>query len=223
MTTQGHGGTQVSNNSKRATFSRENVTPGAGQNQKVLLLGEGDFGFAASLAKILPEGGKGIVATSFDSAKEVKKKYKKASENILEAQRAGVKIVHGVDAQGIDPKLGGPPDQFQYIIFNFPFVPGDRSGAKTRNMDMLAAFMRSASRALAPGGKIYVTSKEYWLKRFDLGSSAAEVGLKWENPMTFDAERFPGYEHRMTDVDASASGTKAAITLVFSKPRDEAA
>jgi hypothetical protein len=215
------------------TLTLDDLQPGAGK--KILLLGEANFSFARSLAsQIRGEGN--MVATSNESGAEITKKYASAESNIQGATENGAQIVHDVDAQNIDPNLGGPPPEFEYIVFNFPFVAGDRAGAPERNRDMLAAFLRSAARALASGGRIFVTSKEYWLNRFHLTESAQSAGLRWVNPTSlpgheddqghvtsgttglgFDASEFPGYEHRETHADESAEGTARGITLIFTK------
>lgn len=200
---------------ENAMFSTEHITPG--QQQKVLLLGEGDFSFAASLAKNLPAKGAGVVATSYDSAEDVNNRYSNASVNITDTREGGATVVHGVDAQTIDPLLGGPPPEFQYIVFNFPFVPGPRAAAKQRNKTMLANFLLSASKALATNGKIYITSKPYWLARFDLTESAQASNLNCDASLSFDPSEFPGYEHRKSHEDASADSTNVATTCVFSK------
>ncbi|MBD2501105.1 Rossmann-like fold-containing protein [Anabaena azotica] len=206
-------GVQINPYETVGTFSLENLTRGTGQ--KILLLGEANFSFAKSLAQNI--GGQGIVATSYESGDEIKKKYQAAKGNMQTVESQGAQIFHGVDAQNIDPNIGGPPPEFQFIVFNYPFVEGDRPTASARNREMLAKFMQSASKALSKGGKIFVTSKQYWLSRFHLEASAKEAGLKWENAMDFDADKFPGYEHRETHEDKSAKGTQKGVTLTFTK------
>ncbi|MFK7798740.1 MAG: Rossmann-like fold-containing protein [Aureispira sp.] len=184
-------------------------------NKKILLLGEANFSFAKSLANQI--GGKGIIATSFESKDSILTKYKSAKSNIRESKEKEVQIFHQIDATKIDPKLGGKPYEFEFISFNFPYVAGDRAGATARNIKMLSAFLQSAFSALSNSGKIYISSKSYWLSRFHLEDIAEDIGLRWLNAKEFDSSNFPDYEHRKTDKDESADYTDKAVTLIFSK------
>jgi hypothetical protein len=181
--------------------------------RKVLLLGEGDFSFALSLAKqVKPEQGKRIIATSYDSEHKVKEKYKGASENINALKNQDVTVLYEVDAT--KDLTQGP---FSSIVFNFPFVPGDRRTAVKRNVDMLKKFFKSAANSLCKDGKVFLTSKEYWLKRFKPVDLAASAGLSKDGECIFNAENFPGYEHRESHEDKPAKDTQAAITYIFKK------
>jgi 25S rRNA (uracil2634-N3)-methyltransferase len=184
-------------------------------NKKILLLGEANFSFAKSLANQI--GGKGIIATSFESKDSILTKYKSAKSNIRESKEREVQILHQIDATNIDPKLGGNPYEFEFIVFNFPYVAGDRAGATARNIRMLSAFLQSAFSALSNSGKIYLSSKSYWLSRFHLEDIAEDIGLRCLNAKEFDSSNFPEYEHRKTDKDESADHTDNAVTLIFSK------
>lgn len=70
-----------------------------------------------------------------------------------------------------------------------------------------------------------MSSKEYWLVRWNLPEAAAAAGLTCETDLKtqqlvgkeFDASEFPGYQHRETHADTSAGSTEKGITVVFSK------
>ncbi|MFB2983622.1 Rossmann-like fold-containing protein [Microseira sp. BLCC-F43] len=191
----------------------EDLAPSEGK--RILLLGEGDFSFALSLAKqVQPAQRSGIVATSYDSETQVKQLYKGAEQNISNLKNSGVTVLHGVDATKIDSSQG----LFTGIVFNFPFVPGDRPTAVTRNVAMLQNFFASAAQSLEPGGKVFLTSKEYWLKRFKPVELADSAGLTQDGtPRRFDAGEFPGYQHRESHADVSAADTTTGITYIFKK------
>ena len=71
------------------------------RNQRVLLVGEGDFSFAAALA--LSFGGSKITATSFDSGATCREKYPAtAAVNIHALVEAGADVRHGVDATALN-------------------------------------------------------------------------------------------------------------------------
>lgn len=130
----------------------------------------------------------------------------------------------GVDATHIDPNLGGPPARFRYIVFNYPMVIVPRPEMVETNRRLIMRFLASAAPALAPGGKIYLSSKEYWLARWKLPEAAAAAGLRCETDidrnvqaLEFDAAAFPGYEHRETHADTTAKDAGNGLTVVFSK------
>ncbi|MEH2444618.1 MAG: Rossmann-like fold-containing protein [Nostoc sp.] len=186
------------------------------QANRVLLVGEGNFSFALSLAKqVKSHQVQNIVATSYDSETEVKQKYADANDNISKLQNGQVQVLHQVDATNLNPNLG----LFSSIVFNFPFVSGDRPGAVSRNVEMLQGFFNSAVQFLEPGGKIFLTTKPYWIARFKPKNLGESAGLRINNPseIEFNAENFPGYEHRQTHQDEAAADAEKATTLIFEK------
>ncbi|KAK6886676.1 25S rRNA (uridine(2634)-N(3))-methyltransferase [Candida tropicalis] len=110
---------------------------------KVLLIGEGDFTFAKSLILqnyLIPEN---LIATSFDSYEELILKYPNVDEVLKELKEFGVKIIHQVDATNLPLTLKliqnskqkkankklklfdedtnrNSNDGLNYIMFNFP-------------------------------------------------------------------------------------------------------
>ncbi|CDK24570.1 unnamed protein product [Kuraishia capsulata CBS 1993] len=104
---------------------------------KVMLIGEGDFSFALSVVTkgyVKPEN---LMATSYDSLESVKAKYPTEGEaNVLKLEELGVKVFHEIDAQNLiqsfklvknfaknknkNRELLGGIDQFDLILFNFP-------------------------------------------------------------------------------------------------------
>ena len=193
--------------------------------RKVLLIGEGNFSFALSLAKqVQPQQAQNIVATSYDSAEQVTEKYADAANNISELRSRQVKVLHQIDATNLNLSQG----PFTSIVFNFPFVQGLRSTSEVeektveRNQQMIQSFFVSAANFLEPGGKIFMTTKHYWLQRFTPQQLSAWAGLSLETQrqggkVKFNAQNFPGYEHRETHQDSSASGLDTAYTLIFKK------
>ena len=70
-------------------------------NDKVLLIGEGDFSFAKSLILqnfIQPEN---LIATSFDSFEQLINKYENVNEIIEELKNMGVIIMHEIDGTNL--------------------------------------------------------------------------------------------------------------------------
>jgi 25S rRNA (uracil2634-N3)-methyltransferase len=67
-----------------------------GKEDKVLLVGEGDFSFAASLIK--HHGVRHLTATSYDGEKELLEKYPQAGENVEAVRSTSGTVMHGIDA-----------------------------------------------------------------------------------------------------------------------------
>ncbi|MBA0843779.1 hypothetical protein Goarm_000939, partial [Gossypium armourianum] len=88
-------------------------------SHKILLVGEGDFSFAASLARSLGSG-INMVATSLDSKVMLNKKYNEAIANVCRLEDIGCTVIHEVDCCTMSqhPKLMS--NLFDRIVFNFP-------------------------------------------------------------------------------------------------------
>lgn len=99
----------------------------------LLLVGEGDFSFAASIVRQLLIDPLNLIATSYDSKQEVVAKYPGAEENLEFLTEEGVQVFHEVDATNLAaslklptnlkkgiPKLFSPSKKLNYVMFNFP-------------------------------------------------------------------------------------------------------
>lgn len=137
-------------------------------NDRILLIGEGDFSFTLSIVKLGLIKPNKIITTSFDSFDEISNKYGDlATDNINELKKMGViYIYHGIDGTNIANDLGlgigskksgnGSGKSIEKIggllinnvIFNFPHV-----GLGIKNVDrnirenqkMLSRFFKSCT------------------------------------------------------------------------------
>ncbi len=122
----------VSKNATKSTKYPQPLPPTIpfSPTDRILLVGEGDFSFSHSL--LASHNCSSLIATSYDKASVVTRKYTQAALHIrpLEAEE-GCQVIYGVDAT----KLGksGAPDgggkevkkgNFDRIVFNFPHVGG---------------------------------------------------------------------------------------------------
>ena len=111
----------------------------------MLLIGEGNFTFAAALATLLPLGGR-LTATSYDSAEEVAQKYGatfEGAKSTLEA--SGARILHSVDATRLEACKELRGDAFDVVWWNLPHVGGGHSEADVEsNRLALRLFFKSA-------------------------------------------------------------------------------
>lgn len=98
---------------------------------KVLLVGEGDFSFAVSIIKQNYINPSNLIATSFDSHQELCEKYPDVQEKLDFLKQEGVNVMHEVDATKLmscfklDTKKGKATSIFKhsklnYVMFNFP-------------------------------------------------------------------------------------------------------
>ncbi|EEC10229.1 conserved hypothetical protein [Ixodes scapularis] len=164
----------------------------------VLLVGEGDFSFSASLAEVL--GGKKIVATCFE---ENNPDVENRQTNMATIRRLGGCVYTDVDARRLDqhPDLGRCA--IECIVFNFPHTGGKMKIGENRRL--LRDFFVSAGRLLGTGGRVLVTlcrgqggtPAETPPRRFDdtwqVVHMAAHGGLLLRKVEPFRTTDFPAY------------------------------
>jgi 25S rRNA (uracil2634-N3)-methyltransferase len=93
-------------------------------DQKILLLGEGDFSFALSLARRFGSG-RNILATSLDSEAFLHAQYAETKGNIAELRRLGALVVHDFDATKLHLHVTTSRSEnklcfVDVIVWNFP-------------------------------------------------------------------------------------------------------
>lgn len=116
---------------------------------RILLIGEGNFSFAASLIRM---GMTDIIATAFDSKEILEQKYPEVKEHI--AALDGVTVLYEVDGTRLQevPELRGRT--FDRIVFNFPHSGSgikDQTRNVASNQRLIVDFCRSASQFLSSG------------------------------------------------------------------------
>ncbi|RKP16149.1 hypothetical protein ROZALSC1DRAFT_31785, partial [Rozella allomycis CSF55] len=89
------------------------------KNSKILLVGEGNFSFAASLASLL-EDASCIIATCYDEEPVLQEKYKDAADHIEKFKSLGGTVLFNIDATNLHSNPILKDTRFQKIVFNFP-------------------------------------------------------------------------------------------------------
>ena len=180
---------------------------------RILLIGEGDFSFARSIVE--HHGCHDITATCLDTQSELFRKYSpQAQENVEYLESQGQTVLYNVDATKLasnkaiqklisNSEAGSEAGAFDKIIFNFPHTGGKTKDVNRQvrfNQELLVAFFSSAIPLLtADAGTIIVTLFEgppYTL--WNIKDLARHCDLEVKQSFKFSAETYPGYSHSRT-------------------------
>ena len=169
---------------------------------RILLVGEGDFSFAKSIIEHL--GCCDVIATCLDGQEELFEKYEPQGEaHVRYLEVEGQTVLYNVDATKLDEHKKLKSGQlFDRIIFNFPHVGGKSKDVNRQvrfNQELLVKFLGAALPLLAQDGTITITLFEgepYTL--WNIRDLARHSGLEVQRSFRFQAEAYPGYSHSRT-------------------------
>lgn len=172
-------------------------------DDRTLLVGEGNFSFAAAIAQCLGSAST-MTATSLDSLEVLTTKYPGVETHLSLLRDYEATILHEIDGTKLHKHFYKRKclATFHKIIFNFPHSGAgikDQDRNIRANQELLQAFFQSAVQVLAPNGEIFVSLKtgmpydEWRVKKQALG-----LGLVTRRSFQFSPVEYPGYEHRRT-------------------------
>ncbi|KAF7188985.1 25S rRNA (uridine-N(3))-methyltransferase [Pseudocercospora fuligena] len=200
---------------------------------RILLVGEGDFSFAKSIVE--EHGCCDITATSYDSKEVLYQKYDpQAKEHVSYLEEEGQTVLCGVDATKLEKNknLTKSGELFDVILFNFPHVGGKSTDVNRQvrfNQELLVNFFKAAINLLAASGTIVVTlfeAEPYTL--WNIRDLARHSGLEVQRSFKFLADAYPGYSHARTLGNIEGGGgwkgeDREARSYVFQKKGEKGA
>lgn len=169
---------------------------------RTLLVGEGNFSFALSLAKKPQIAANKLVATTFENEANLSEEV---ITNVKKLKAMGAMVLYGVDATKLSAVFGSWV--FDNIIFQFPHA-GSRDAIEGHNPNFILVrdFLMSAKSQLQRGGQVLISVVDtpHYRGAFQFEEAAIIAGFKPPETYKFDPNSFPEYEHIMTHQNASA-------------------
>ncbi|XP_021062812.1 ferredoxin-fold anticodon-binding domain-containing protein 1 [Mus pahari] len=193
--------------------------------RRLLLVGEGNFSFAASLIDGL-DPSVSVTATGFQHRAALEGDPV-ALENLQRLRERGIEVRFGVDCTQLAHALQADDRDFDRIYFNFPHC-GRKAGV-AKNRELLAKFFQSCADVLAKAGEVHVAlcrgqggtpadkPQREWHNSWQVVAMAALGGFILSDVCPFSCEAVPGYKctgYRSQDRPFHIEG---ALTYIFTQ------
>ncbi|KAJ0062064.1 hypothetical protein NL108_015255 [Boleophthalmus pectinirostris] len=171
--------------------------------RSVLLVGEGNFSFSASLCQSLRGSDTIVIATCLQQEDEALR-HEGSATNIQIIREAGGTVLFDIDCTKLGECMSLKGHLFDLVIFNFPHC-GRKSGVK-KNRELLKNFFHSCVRVLSEDGEIHVSlcngqggtpadqPKREWHNSWQVAAMAAEAQLILSDIRPFESEKYQSYK-----------------------------
>ncbi|XP_012325979.2 ferredoxin-fold anticodon-binding domain-containing protein 1 isoform X1 [Aotus nancymaae] len=193
--------------------------------RRLLLVGEGNFSFAAALSETLDQRTR-LTATCLQLPAELDRDPV-ARENLQCLRERGIDVRFGVDCTQLSDVFELHDREFDQIYFNFPHC-GRKAGV-AKNRELLAKFFQSCADVLAEEGEVHVAlcrgqggtpvdkPQREWHNSWQVVAMAALGGLILSDVYPFSCKAVPGYKctgYRSQDKSFHVEG---ALNHIFTR------
>ncbi|NIG61098.1 ferredoxin-fold anticodon-binding domain-containing protein 1 [Pontoporia blainvillei] len=193
--------------------------------RRLLLVGEGNFSFAAALSETL-DPSTSITATCLQRPADLARDPL-ARENLQRLRERGTEVRFGVDCTQLIDAFELQDREFDRIYFNFPHC-GRKAGV-AKNRELLAKFFQSCADVLAEEGEVHVAlcrgqggtpadkPMREWHNSWQVVAMAALGGFILSDVHPFSCEAVPGYKctgYRSQDKSFHVEG---ALNHIFTR------
>uniref|UniRef100_A0A8C6WEF4 Ferredoxin-fold anticodon binding domain containing 1 n=1 Tax=Neogobius melanostomus TaxID=47308 RepID=A0A8C6WEF4_9GOBI len=171
--------------------------------RSILLIGEGNFSFSASISQSMSGSDTSVIATCLQREDEALR-HEGAATNIQTIRDTGGTVLFNMDCTKLDECTSLKGNLFDLVIFNFPHC-GRKSGVK-KNRELLKNFFLSCVQVLSEDGEIHVSlcngqggtpadqPKREWHNSWQVAAMAAEAHLILSDVQPFESEKYQSYK-----------------------------
>ncbi|KAG8385978.1 hypothetical protein BUALT_Bualt03G0101300 [Buddleja alternifolia] len=164
---------------------------------RILVVGDGDFSFSASLA-VAFRCASNMISTSLDSKEFLKKNYEKFMSNFKQLRSRSCKVMHEIDATKMASHELLGHLTFDRIIYNFPFAGFfkelSRKAQIRRHRKLVNQFLKNAKEMLSENGEIHISHKTNdFHNEWKLEAMASSHRLRLIDAVDFNHLDYPGY------------------------------